>query len=273
MHPSEGFYRRVLNELLDAGKLTFDDSILVLCGGPLDAHVLREMGFRNVTISNLDERYDTALKPFAWSQQDAENIVLADHSFDWALVHAGLHHCASPHKAFVEMCRVARKGALVIEARDSLLMRVAVRLGLTIDYEFDAVVGSYERGGLRNGPIPNYIYRWTEREVKKTVESAFPHQRNDVRFFYGLRLPTERLARRGLLKRAAARLLSIPTVLVQWLVPKQGNQFAFAVIPDGVKPWIDAATMTMRRDYTAGINIGRMHELNRAREIVDPNSR
>ncbi len=55
------------------------------------------------------------------------------------MVHAGLHHCGSPHRALLEMYRVARKAAVVFEARDSLMMRSAVALGFTNDFELEAV--------------------------------------------------------------------------------------------------------------------------------------
>ena len=73
------------------------------------------------------------------------------------------------------MYRVCINGVIAIEARDSLLMRVAVRFGFSSKYELEAVVAQGGRsGGLENGPIPNYIYRWTEREFKKTIRSCDP---------------------------------------------------------------------------------------------------
>lgn len=263
--PSEVFYRRVLEELLGAGTITRDASVLVVCGGPLDAHVLQKTGFTHVTISNLDERYNVGLQPFKWSKQDAEALTFMQGSFDWVIVHHGLHHCASPHKALIEMCRIARCGALVIEARDSLLIRLAAHLGFTRNYEFDAVMGSFDRGGLRNGPIPNYIYRWTEREARKTIESGFPHCLNDIRFFYGLRLPWIRLERGSPHKVAIARVLSALTRLLHRSFPSQCNEFAFAIVHRGFKPWIDPGRMMMRRDYDAGIDVAKMRLLNQRR--------
>ena len=78
-------------------------------------------------------------------------------SFDWAIVHAGLHHCASPHRGLLEMCRVARKGVVVMEARDSMLIRLAARVGLVPNYELETVaIANFAIGGLRNSAIPNY---------------------------------------------------------------------------------------------------------------------
>src|SRR5438445_1104277 len=151
------FYVDVLKSLIANGTVATSDSVLVVCGGPTDSNAIALAGFSNVTVTNLDEGISN-------NRQDAENLSYNDGSFDLVVVHAGLHHCASPHRALLEMYRVTKKCALAFEARDSLLMRTAIRLGLTIDYEIEAVSGSnFEYGGLNNGPIPNYNYRWTER--------------------------------------------------------------------------------------------------------------
>jgi ubiquinone/menaquinone biosynthesis C-methylase UbiE len=94
-----------------------------------------------VTISNLDhhDRIESNYAPYAWVRQDAENLTVTDDSYDWVVVNAGLHHCGSPHRALCEMLRVARQGVLVLEARDSFLMRIAVRFGLTVQHELEPV--------------------------------------------------------------------------------------------------------------------------------------
>lgn len=247
-------YERVLRGLLQSGDLSATDKIIVLCGGSHDARVLEALGFSDVVITNLDERYDGYCEPFAWRRLDAEETGLEPDSFDWAFVHAGLHHCASPHRAFLEMIRIARKGALVVEARDSLLMRIAVRAGMAPEYELEAVVlEGGETGGLRNGPVPNYIYRWTEREVRKAVEAAYPGLANDVRFFYGLRLPDLRMAMAGGVKHMAYRAASLGVRLFHRLFPSQGNEFAFALVKSRAeKPWMRGGRM--RPDYELGFD-------------------
>lgn len=243
------FYERVVRELAIEG------SVLVICGGPYDAEVLRTAGITNATISNVDTAH-TDYGGFAWSFQDAEALTLPDRSFDWCIVHAGLHHCASPHRALLEMMRVARKGILVIEARDSALMRLAVRLGFTSDFEIEAVVLEGEKsGGMRNSAIPNFIYRWTEREIRKTVESAYPQLIHEYRYFYGLSLPTRRLAMKGGVWRIAAMVLGLGARVAQLVMPRQGNQFAAIVRNTGrVKPWMSADGMHIRADYRLGFD-------------------
>ena len=148
------FYRRVLEQLLDQGVIRKDMSVLVVAGGAADRDAFHDLGFERVTISNVDE--DVAaeeLAPYEWSFQDAEALTYPDGSFDLAVVSAGLHHCRSPHRALLELYRVASVAALAIESRDSALMRVAVRLGAVDEYELaeeaDPVAGMGREGGDR----------------------------------------------------------------------------------------------------------------------------
>jgi SAM-dependent methyltransferase len=174
-------------EILRKSGIPRDQSILVACGGELDRDTLVDAGFTAVTISNLDERLrGDEFSPFAWSFQDAEALSFGDGSFDYCIVHAGLHHCASPHRALLEMYRVARTGVIAFEARDSLLMRTAVRAGRVPLYEAAAVRShDFRYGGVRNTCVPNYIYRWTETEVEKTIASYAPHAPHRIHYYYG----------------------------------------------------------------------------------------
>ena len=233
---AEPFYRRTLARLVEQGTLSLTDEILVTCGGPVDRDTLADLGFTNAVITNLDERMlGNEYAPYQWRREDAETLQQPDDSVDWGLVHHGLHHCASPHRAFAELLRVGRKGAIVFEARDSLTVRAATRLGLVEEYEVTAVAANQGRwGGVRNGPVPNHVYRWTEREVRKTVRSLMPTHDHDIRFSYAVRVPTERLGG-GRLVRAAELVAPI----VEHIAPRQGNEFAFVVVKNvRPKPWL-----------------------------------
>ena len=143
-----------------------------------------------------------------------------DDSFDYTIVHAGLHHCASPHRGVCEMLRVARKGIAVFEARDSLLMRLAVHIGLSDEYEL-APVAERGAGGVRNSSIPNAIYRWTEKEFKKTVNSYIPQYQHDFTFFYGYRAPGRRLDMSSFaLKSLASNAIPIAIPLLEKMAPR-----------------------------------------------------
>lgn len=242
-----------------------NSSVLVICGGPYDKTVMQQLGLTDVVISNLAHHAGvvSSYEPYQWMLQDAENLTLADDSFDWAVVHAGLHHVSSPHKALCEMLRVARRGILVIEARDSLLMRLATRLGLTRDFELEPALlsgsdSSTQIGGHRNSHIPNYVYRWTEREVVKTVYSYLPQYIHAFSFFYGLSLPLERMTMStNIAKRALVYALSSVGWVLENVAPKQGNQFAFVIgKKQQLQPWLTESNGKLevnlnylRRDY------------------------
>src|SRR4030095_5597514 len=127
-------------------------SVLVICGTIKDKTVFSELGFTNVTVSNLDTRAPSdEFSPYTWSYQDAENLHFPDKHFDFVVVNAGLHHCQSPHRGVLEMYRVARKCLLVIEARESVLMKLALRMGMAEEYEVcNVVIEGLEFGGVRN---------------------------------------------------------------------------------------------------------------------------
>lgn len=151
-----GFYERVLRRLVDEGLVQRDWNVLVVAGGAVDRAAFAASGFTDVKFTNLSGDGD--------EQQDAEALGYDDDAFDFAVISAGLHHCASPHRALLELYRVARHGLLALEARDSALMRVAQRMGVVDEYELTAVADNdFAAGGVRNSPVPNYVYRWTER--------------------------------------------------------------------------------------------------------------
>jgi SAM-dependent methyltransferase len=227
--------------------LTLDARILVVCGGILDKTVLEDLGFTDVVISNVDTRTSsTAFAPFEWSFQDAEDLAYPDDSFDFCIVHSGLHHCKSPHKALLEMYRVSRKGVVVFEPCDNLTTRIGVWLGIGQEYEIAAVAGNdYRHGGVRNTSIPNYVYRWTERDVVKTVNTYAPHTKTQFLFFYALRIPWLQFRMRKNRFVYLLMIIASPFLhLFTWLFPKESNNFGFAVIKapatQSLHPWLHA---------------------------------
>jgi SAM-dependent methyltransferase len=243
------FYKETMLRLLASGDISIDDKVLVICGGPYDAGVLSELGFKRVVITNLDGSYDDEIEAFPCAREDAENLTCGDDEFDLAIVHAGLHHCPSPHRALLEMYRVAKKAAIVFEARDSLLMRLATGLRFTNDFELEAVSGhGLESGGLRNGPIPNLNYRWLEREVVKVIRAADPAHVEKIKFFYGLRLPTLRFDNVNAPFRKLVLKAVAPAVkALVGLFPKQGNEFGFAIFKTGqLRDWMEVKDGKLR---------------------------
>jgi SAM-dependent methyltransferase len=238
------FYAETLETLLGEGALTREMSVLVVCGGPADAEVFRSLGFTNVTISNLEAPDADAFRPYRWRREDAEALSSADDEYDLVAVSAGLHHCRSPHRALLEMYRVAHTAVFVLESRDSALMRAAVRLGFGEEYEWTAVAAhGCVAGGVRNTSVPNYVYRWTEREVEKTIASHAPQARHRIRFFHSLEIPLSVLdRRRNPAWGAVARLLRVPLWVVGKIAPGQANMLAFVVfkpdVPRDLQPWM-----------------------------------
>jgi len=244
--PYFAFYRQIIRTLLDRRVITQTMSVLVVCGGEIDKKVFEQLGFTDVTISNLDSRMTgREFAPYKWSSQDAEALTFPDNSFDLVVVCAGLHHCHSPHRALLEVYRVARRCAVAIEARDGLLSRVAVRLGVVDEYEVTAVAGNnLAFGGVKNSPVPNYIYRWTEREVIKTIASYAPYSPPEILWFHKFEPPFEVLKVRKTLKALLLLYVAFP---ILWLITRifksQCNLFAFAILkpdlPSELFPWLE----------------------------------
>lgn len=211
-------------------------SILVVASGKNDMGVFESLGFSNVVISNFDTRMKTDdFHPYTHSFQNAENLTFEDNSFDYVVVHAALHHCHSPHKALLEMYRVAKKGVIVIESRDSLLMRLIIKLNLTQVYEHAAVFyNSCKFGGVANTDIPNFVYRWTEREIEKTINSYAPYVRHKFYYRYGNDLPRSTKMRRAENYKMFFVYLLYPFYrLFAAIFPRQQNLFAvFIEQPD-----------------------------------------
>jgi SAM-dependent methyltransferase len=242
---TEDFYGEVVTELLKAGILGTRMRVLVTCGGRTDRTVLKKYGFQDVVISNVDQRPKKEdFEPYSWCHEDAERLTFEDESFDFCIVHSGLHHCYSPHRALLEMYRVARKGLLLFEPYDNLLTRLGVRLKVGQEYEHAAVHfngGHY--GGVGNTQIPNYVYRWTEQEIIKTINSYAPHARHEIRFIHRMRIPWGQLRnRRNRAIYQAVRLGQPVLRLVELTMPKQSNNFAALVLkpelPVGLHPWL-----------------------------------
>ena len=244
MYERGHFYARTIERLIAEGALDRTMSVLVVAGGPADREAFAEAGFRDVTITNLEDApAGDEYAPFRWEHADAEALEYADGSFDFAVVSAGLHHCRSPHRALLELYRVARRGLLAIESRDSTLMRAAVKVGLVDEYELTAVVANdFRAGGVRNSSTPNYVYRWTEREVAKTISSYAPHVRHRILFFREFEIPASIVDMRGRTRARALRALRPVVGAFTRVLPNQANLFAFAVIkprlPEDLQPWM-----------------------------------
>jgi hypothetical protein len=156
------------------------------------------------------------------------------------------------------MYRVSKKGVIVIESRDSWLMRSLIKLNLTPAYETAAVYdNNCMYGGVNNTCIPNYIYRWTETEVEKTIKSYAPHLIHKFSYKYSYDEPSETKRSKSYCKRIIINIFAPIYRLTVKLFPKQQNLFAFIInkpiIPDNLQPWIkfNDGVMSFNEEWAA----------------------
>ena len=237
MNDRERFYHETVDSLIKDKSA----SVLVCGGGERDKNTLENLKFSNVTISNLDERMEgEKYAPYAWSYENAEQLSFADMTFDYVIIHEAIHHSSLPHKVLSEMYRVAKIAVLAIESRDSLVMRFLERFELTQTYEHAAVYYSdCLYGGVNNTEIPNYIYRWTEREIEKTIMSYSPYAKDTFIYRYGLGFPST--PQLGKTKNLILKISQPFFWLFTKLFPKQQNLFAFYIektSPRKLFPWL-----------------------------------
>jgi len=232
----ERFYLETLRALVSEGWLDPEADVLAVAATEVDRDVMSAVGLRSVTISNLDERLrGDEFAPYRWSFEDASDLSFDDGSFSYCICHQGLHHCRSPHRALLEMYRVARRGVVVFEPHDTLLTRLGVRVGIGQRYETALDMHGAPSGGVHNSEIPNFVYRWSFREASKTLASFDPIAPPRVRCYYDLRLPTARIARlRNPVSRRIAQAAVPIARLVLRLVPSQAN--AVALVVDRLDP-------------------------------------
>ncbi|MBI1910586.1 MAG: class I SAM-dependent methyltransferase [Deltaproteobacteria bacterium] len=238
MIENELMYKR-LRGFIDRGIISKTDKTLVVCGWEFDQQALDSLGFTDFVITSMAPSGTPKIKNYR--TEDVERLSFADNSFDNVIVHAGLHHCYSPHKAVCEMYRVAKKNVIIFEAQDSFTLRLFSRLGLALDYEVDAVIQSNNTsGGVNNLPIPNYIYRWTKREIEKLVRSFDPVGEPEIAVvseFYCNPCHMEGFLKEHIIskmlgKTAMLGLIKISTALLNLFLRSQGNCFTVLVRKD-----------------------------------------
>ena len=241
MNERKNFYQESVSTLIKDK----DASILICGGGDLDKTIFEKLGFINVTISNLDSRLDENIfNPYKWKYENAESLSFDDSSFDYVVIHAAIHHTSLPHKVITEMYRVAKIGMLAIEGRDSALIQIMEKIGLTNNYEHAAVYyNDCIYGGINNTAIPNFVYRWTEREIEKCIKSFSPHFIHKFIYRYGTAFPANASSeKKGALKLYFLKVARPFYNLFVKIFPKQKNLFAFYVkkpnTPEDLFPWI-----------------------------------
>jgi SAM-dependent methyltransferase len=170
------FYKNNLNQFIKDK----NSRILVIGSGELDKIIFQELGYKNFTLSNINNN-DNILDCI---HQNSYNLNISDEEYDYCVAHACIHHSSKPHNSLLEMYRVSKKGILIIEANDSLIIRIACKLGISEDYEISAIKKNVNFGGVDNTGVPNYVFRWTEKEIFKLFNSYKPEIEHNIIFNY-----------------------------------------------------------------------------------------
>ena len=152
-----------------------NSKIIVFGAGENDLNVFKRLDFTNTTFTNLNKSNETI-------KINIHDNKLQDEAFDYSVTNASIHHSSKPHLAILEMYRISKKGILIIEANDSLLVRLAVKLNYAEKFELSAVKNGST--GVDDTNIPNYVYRWSEREIYKLLNSYKPEIIHNINFEY-----------------------------------------------------------------------------------------
>lgn len=228
-----------MHQLMEVGAFSASETLLAVCAGEAERDLFLSLGLKTVTLTSLDPIITSGrMAPFQAEIADVRRLPFPDASFDHVFVSDGLHHCDSPHTALVEMYRVARKSVIVFESRDSWTMRLAVVFGLTEEYELSAVSANNGTcAGVNYTAVPNFIFRWTEREFEKTISCTDPTGRPAFRYFYGFNPPAR--SHSGL-RRVIYSVMMVFAKAGAWLLKKQRNSFCMVAFrPTELFPWLE----------------------------------
>ncbi|MGO9307195.1 MAG: methyltransferase domain-containing protein [Candidatus Korobacteraceae bacterium] len=265
-------FQRVLQDCVRAEGIDLQSSVMIVGGSYEDAEILRKVGFRHMTLTNLQELADFELPPkdgaeLSMVNADAEDMQFANGSYDLVLAHEMLHHCRSPHKALLEMLRVSRRHVIIQEPNDSLLMHAFVKLRFSFPYELPAVVfHNFQAGGVRNTCVPNYIYRWNAREMYQTAASYIPESEFSlyVRRYWDFNVDKDELALRSQTRIGSFTKILGPGLFLACLhgfqavanhlpwLGGQGNKFFGCITKhDDLKPWLvrESGRIAFNQDY------------------------
>jgi ubiquinone/menaquinone biosynthesis C-methylase UbiE len=202
-----------------------DKSILVLGASSDEASLFYKLQFKKITLSNIDLAQLKGAKKYNFKKLkiDFRNLFKIKHnSYDYVAVHASIHHTSKPHNALLEMYRIAKYGILMVESNDSFIMRLSVKLNFSEDFEKSAVSESAYGGGVDGSNVPNYVYRWTEREIKKLFYSYQSDKKINIFFNYQDNIFNEGLSN-NLIKKIVITFSYIFLKIIFLIFPKQKN--------------------------------------------------
>ena len=252
-------FHQILQNCVRSEKIDLQCNVLIVGAGCEDVEILHNVGFRRMTLTNLQNSDDfqpphmdgADLSAF---NADVEDMQIADGSYDLVLAHEVLHHCRSPHKALLEMLRVSRRHVIIMEPNDSLLMRAFVKFRFSFPYELPVVIDhNFLEGGVRNSCVPNYIYRWNARDMYQTTASFIPESEFSlyVRRYWDFNVSKDELALRSQTRIGSFTKIMGPELFLACLhgfqavvnhlpwLGRQGNKFFGCItMHDHLKPWL-----------------------------------
>jgi len=170
--------------------INIDSNFLLISASLHEVKTLKDLGYLKFSITYHDDNEKNQFLDYGFKENinlfksDLRNLAFKDKSFDYTITNATIHHIDLPHKAITELYRVAIRGVLIIESNDSLTMRLATRLKLAEEFEVSSINEDKNSGGLLDTAIPNYVYRWTEKEILKLLKSFDPKNINFINFDY-----------------------------------------------------------------------------------------
>ena len=214
------FYQNQILKFLHKGK-----SILVLGASSDEASLFHKLQFKRVTLSNIDLAQLRGAEKYKFKKKkiDFRSLFkIKNNSYDYVVVHASIHHTSRPHNILIEMYRIAKYGILIIESNDSFIMRLSVRLNFSENFEKSSLNENNYVGGVDGSNIPNYVYRWTEREVKKLFYSYQPDKEINIFFNYENNIYNQNLSN-NLIKKIIITSSYIFLKIIFFLFQKQQN--------------------------------------------------
>ena len=167
-----------------------NENFLLISASINEIKILRSLGYSNFAITYHDEKGKENLQNYGFEmnknlfRSDVRNLKFKNNLFEYVVTNATLHHVDQPQKAITEMYRIAKKGVLIIESNDSLTMQIACKLKFVEEFEVSSIDLKNNSGGLLDTGVPNYVYRWTEREIIKILKSYDPSNIVSVKFKY-----------------------------------------------------------------------------------------
>tara|TARA_B100001057_G_scaffold452113_1_gene495760 strand:+ start:759 stop:1487 length:729 start_codon:yes stop_codon:yes gene_type:complete len=179
------FYKKKFKNYID-----IKSNFLLISASLHEVEILRELGYSDFSITYHKDEEKNQFLNYGFRENidlfkaDLRNLVFSDKSFDYVITNATIHHVDLPHKAITELYRIAIKGTLIIESNDSLTLRLASKAKLAEEFEVSSINEAKNSGGLLDTAVPNYVYRWTEREILKLLKSFDPKNVNFVDFDY-----------------------------------------------------------------------------------------